>query len=316
MTRVVSIVGCGRSGSTLLSSILAELPGVLGAGEVRWLWGRDLVEQRVCTCGRRPAACPVWSSVVHDVLGLAPDEQTPERLRERLRGVVAAQRRAQQWPRRWRVLTAPARGGGDQTAEVDATVETLRALARLTGAHTVVDSSKRPQEAAVIASSGAFDHYVVHVVRDPRAVVHSWRRAKALPAVTGRTAMATRTGAKTVWRWLDNASSAEVLRRSVPADRWLSLRYEDVAADPRAALQQVLDLIGLDGALPFEGPDTVVLHPGHVLSGNPNRFQEGPVRVRVDREWAETMPRREQAAIAAATWPFLRRYGYARASAS
>ena len=49
--RVVSIVGPGRSGTTLLGEILGEVPGVFDAGELRWLWRRGLGEDRRCGCG-------------------------------------------------------------------------------------------------------------------------------------------------------------------------------------------------------------------------------------------------------------------------
>jgi len=73
--KVLSIVGEGRSGSTVLAAILGELPGVFDAGELHWVWGRSLIEQRRCGCGRPPAECPVWSPVVHKTFGVPPAEE-------------------------------------------------------------------------------------------------------------------------------------------------------------------------------------------------------------------------------------------------
>jgi hypothetical protein len=36
--KTLSIVGAGRSGTTVLASILGEVEGIGSAGELRWLW--------------------------------------------------------------------------------------------------------------------------------------------------------------------------------------------------------------------------------------------------------------------------------------
>src|SRR3954466_8311379 len=63
-TRVLSIVGPGRSGTTILGNILGEVQGITNAGELRWLWRRGLMEQRPCGCGLPPVECPRWSVVL------------------------------------------------------------------------------------------------------------------------------------------------------------------------------------------------------------------------------------------------------------
>ena len=60
-TVVLYIAGTGRSGSTLLASILGEVEGVFAAGEVRYLWQRGLAERRLCGCGVPVRDCPVWT---------------------------------------------------------------------------------------------------------------------------------------------------------------------------------------------------------------------------------------------------------------
>jgi hypothetical protein len=311
--KVLSIVGSGRSGSTILSSVLSETPGVFGAGELRWLWSRDLPQQRVCGCGRPPAECPVWSAVVERTLSLPPSRQEPDALVPALRELVLAQERVGGTSHRLRLLTSPGSQRApapDQRVVTEATVATMSALFEQTGARVVVDASKRPQEAAILAASGAFDHFVVHIVRDPRAVVYSWRRSKPLPAAAGKAAMGTRSQRRTVYRWVENAVGAELLRRRVPAERWLFVRYEDFAASPRETVRRILELVGEPAETPFLDEDTIRLGENHTLSGNPSRFQTGPVRIVPDSEWSQRMSGKDQALIQGATFPFLVRYGY------
>src|SRR3712207_6711350 len=63
-TSVLSIVGPGRSGTTILGNILGEVQGIVNAGEIRWLFQRGLLERRPCGCGLPPAECPRWSVVL------------------------------------------------------------------------------------------------------------------------------------------------------------------------------------------------------------------------------------------------------------
>jgi hypothetical protein len=62
-------------------------------------------------------------------------------------------------------------------------VETLgklySAISRHSGARVIVDSSKGPVDAAVLGAVQGITPYYVHLVRDPRAVIHSWSRKKA-----------------------------------------------------------------------------------------------------------------------------------------
>jgi hypothetical protein len=174
----------------------------------------------------------------------------------------------------------------------------------------IVDTSKRPQDAAVFAGLEDVDHYVLHLVRDPRAVVHSWRRAKTF-SVDGQTrTMGTRSLPSTVRRWVDNCLSAEVLRRRLPRDRWLFLSYEDFARDPQPAAESIMSLVGESGHPPFQDRDTVLLHPNHIVAGNPSRFVTGSVTIRPDDEWRSSMARRDQRLVELATLPLMLRYGY------
>jgi hypothetical protein len=46
------------------------------------------------------------------------------------------------------------------------------------------------------------------------------------------------------------------------------------------------------------------------VSGNPNRFQSGPVRLRPDDEWISRMRPRDKTLVTLLTLPLLARYGY------
>jgi Sulfotransferase family len=310
--KVLSVVGPGRSGTTVLGGILGEIEGVSCTGELRWLWERGVAEKRPCGCGKPPAECSVWGPVVEQTsahVGPTSPSWT-------LQSLIASQHEIASYPHRHRVLRSV--HGTDEAWEpldrVRAAVGSATAVfAEVTGARVVVDTSKRPHDAAVFAGVPGIDHYVVHVVRDPRAVVHSWRRPKTF-TVGGKThTMKARRMPSTVRRWMGNCVGSELLRRQIPTSRWMDMRYEDFARNPRDTVDRILRLLGEHGQPPFESSDTVLLHTNHMVAGNPSRFTVGSVQITPDEAWRTHMPRRDQNLVALATGPLLLRYGYHKA---
>jgi hypothetical protein len=309
--KVLSMVGEGRSGTTVLAAILGEVPGFFDAGELHWVWGRSLVQQRPCGCGRPPAECQIWSHVVAKTFGLPPEEQAGGRGGEATAEIVADEGELVARRNRVRLLRGADRSvpGWPALERMRAVTERLYAnLVDVTGARVIVDASKRPEDAAVLAGVSSVDLYVLHIVRDPRAVVSSWSRVK--PSPDGTTVMQRMRPSRIVRDWIESNAGAEVLRRHVPDDRWFFCRYEDFAARPRETVRELVAFMREDGEAPFTSDDTVVLDGNHTLLGNPDRFRTGAVTIAPDERWRSQMPRRQQVGVQAATWPLMRRYGY------
>ena len=303
--KILSIVGPGRSGTTVLAGILGAVDGVVDVGELRWLWRRGLLERRTCGCGLPVDECPVWSAVVAKVMAGRSGSAA-----ELAAEVADAQDLLISRRHRLRVIRSAATGADWPPLEPvrKVTAQLVRAVAEVTGARVVVDSSKRAQDAAVLAGLPDVDLYVLHMVRDPRAVAFSWgRRDKTIRVAEGTRPMGSRGLLSSVSRWMENGVGAMALRPHLPSERWMFLRYEDFATQPRATISRILAFLGEDGPEPFVDDDTVELHVNHTVAGNPNRFKVGPVTIRLDDEWRRRMPRHRQVLVQALTWPLRRR---------
>ena len=66
---VLYIAGPGRSGSTLLDTMLGQIDGFVSVGELRNLWARGLGDGWPCGCGAAVRDCPFWSSVLTEAFG-------------------------------------------------------------------------------------------------------------------------------------------------------------------------------------------------------------------------------------------------------
>lgn len=292
---VLYITGWCRSGSTVLGNVLAEVPGVVHVGELRFLWLNGVLgagSNAQCGCGLPLGGCGLWAKVLSAV---RPADRTPG---EHAAEVVSWQRRCRT-RHTWNVLRRPPSNGWADTLAL-----TYQAIAEQTGAEVIVDSSKFASDAALLTHLPGIRPVYVQLVRDPRAVAWSWLQPKRY---TGRRGVFDST-----WHWAGFNLAAEAVGRA-RRDVSLTLRYEDFTRAPRAAVARVLELAGKGGvANPVAADGTVELGGNHTVTGNPNRFERGRIAVTEDLRWPSKLSARDRAVITAMALPLLRRYGYTR----
>lgn len=304
--RVVFVGGLGRSGSTLLERLLGELPGVCSIGETVHMWRRALVDDEPCGCGEPFSACPFWATVGKAAYGgwdrvdldeVAELKAAVDRTRflPRLTGATLEESLGER-VRRYAGLYARLYAGVRETS----------------GASVVVDSSKHASLAGCLRWSPELDLRVLHVVRDPRAVAHAWRKRVPRPEATATSPeryMATYRPPEAAAHWLaQNAAFDRLAARGVPT---LRLRYEDFAARPAERFADVARFLGLPPA-PAEILDgrRARLTPTHTVSGNPMRFRTGELEIHADEAWRTDLPARDRTLVTALTSPLRPRYGY------
>ena len=298
MTDVLYLLGKGRSGSTLLSMALGELDGFFAAGELRFFWRRGLVEDRRCACGEHITTCPVWGAVADRVVDL-----DAEALARDSEAVF-------RWGAVPRLLAGRTRGWDAFERWSAATPRLVDAVAEVTGADVVVDSSKWPTEPGVLGRVEGIRPLSVLLVRDPRAVAWSWQRTKTHHDMVEPREMDRYPAWHSGLSWSSRNLVVSLATRRSSGPR-MTLRYEDFAADPRSALIEL-------GAFCGRSPDvdavldgrTLSVTQGHTLAGNPTRFGGSAVTIREDEEWRDLLPRRDRLVVDGLTWPLRRRYGY------
>lgn len=303
--RVLYVGGMPRSGTTLMTWMLGQLPGHTAVGELFYLWTAALERDQLCGCGEHFHACPFWTEVGERAFG-GWDQVD----RERMATLVDRVDRTSRIPALLASRVLPGvRAELEEYAGVMARL--YAAAAEVAGVEVSVDGSKRPSLAAALAISHAVDLRVVHVVRDPRGVVYSWSRQVALPeGASSRGHLKARSARLITRRWLTvNAMIGGLRRLGVPV---LTVRYEDLARRPREALAEVADFAGVDepGALDFVTDEGLHLAPAHMVEGGRVRFQPSPLTVRLDDAWHEGLAPRRRRAVDLATRLSRRRYGY------
>lgn len=309
--RVLFVAGWGRSGSTLLDRLLNLHPEVVGVGELRDVWLRGPVENRPCGCGAAFRTCDFWNSVGQRAFGgwslhpasslasLRPKLDRPWHLPMLLRPELS-----RGYARRLRAYAGPL-------------AHLYRAIADEAGARVVVDSSNIATNALLLRHVPGVDVRLVHLIRDSRGVVNSWRKQVPRPGPTDQVhgdQMPTYGVAGACLRYDGYNVVATWLRDfGVP---YLRMRYEDLVEDPDTQLARALQLAGLDPAACPRVGHRVELGPHHSIDGNPSRLRHGEVTLRVDGDWSTTLPTPARWLTSAMTGPLLWRYGYLTRSAA
>jgi hypothetical protein len=303
MPQVLYVGSWGRSGSTLLDLTLGQIPGFVSVGELRYLWERGLADRQLCGCGSPVPECPFWGAVLEEAFG-DPDQLD-------LGEVLSVWRRVDRLalvpallaPWRHRAFEADLRTFREVLARL------YRAVATVSGAATIVDSSKYAAYGLILAGVPHLELLLLHLIRDSRAVAYSWQGRKLMPEVTTETRYMP---VKRPWRsavfWELENLALELLRQA--ARRSVRLRFDELTREPRRSLSAALAALGIEADLEFLRHRSLHLGPNHTVAGNPVRFRRGDVAIEADLEWRSRLEAGPRRVVTTLTWPLLLRYGF------
>ena len=305
---VLYIAGVGRSGSTLLERILGAIPGFVNAGELVALFPRVAMQDQRCGCGQPFSMCPYWRSIgAHGFSGWDPErvqriaELQPRVVRQRFIPYLLAPRTASPQFRR------------DLGEYVEAYRDLYTSIAEVSGARVLVDASKSLAQLFALRHIAGLDLRVLNLVRDSRGVAHSWSKTNIkMPQVRDPEALM-RTYAPhrlaVMWSALQMESA---LLRSL-ATHSARIRYEDLVANPRTALEGVLTALDLpprSGWLDHVDGSSATLDSSHGLAGSRSRFKTGRIEMNLDDDWRSTLAPGPRRLVTTLTLPQLASYGY------
>jgi Sulfotransferase domain len=308
---VVAIAGTGQNGGTLASRLMGEFPGWVAVGEIARVWDKGLSENIDCSCGEPFGSCPFWTKVGEVAFG-GWDALDAGEARRLLDSLLFRGRRVPQ------ALVLPllvfprlsSRYARDVDRYVELSARVFAGVLEVSGADTVLDSSKWPVHVYSLARARSFHTRVIHLVRDARGVAYSnTKEIVRQGARTDRPFRVRQRPWKLGVRWMSINLSSHVLRwLRVPV---LFMRYESLVVDPRSELARAARFAGVEATdLAFLREGEASLPAGHLVAGNRMRLERGPVPIRLDDAWQTELPDAQRRLVSLITWPLLRAYGY------
>jgi len=303
---IAYIGGSPRSGSTILAYLTAHAFDGVVVGELKDIWHRGPIENQRCGCGEQFRSCEFWTSVGEQAFG-GWDTLPLHRL-------VNLQRRIDRF-RTFPMLIAPRMtrlrdpGFASGLREYrDILVSLYRALLEVSGRSLIVESSKHPAQALVLAQSRELEPRVIHLVRDSRGVAWSFQKQVVRPEVSDRRLMPQAASGRAAFQWtLNNLPFHLLWTRSVPQ---VLVRYESYVGNPMRELDRIGRLLARDNGLHSSSDLQLDFANEHSLGGNPVRFTGQALELKLDDEWRTAMVRRDRLRVVGLTLPLLAAYGY------
>jgi len=299
--KVLYIAGLGRSGSTLIDTILGQVDGFFSVGEVHRLWDSGPVADRVCGCGAKLVECEVWSQILDEAFGGPKQIEAKQMVRMQRQGYRTRHlvNMLMPWGSRW-----IRRRLGDHLDDLG---RFYRAIGHVTHSRVVVDSSKFPSYGFVLEHVDDIELHVLHLVRDPRAVVYSWQTHKHDPS-TGKP-LGSINPTKTAGLWLAWNYAIQQFWQDGP--HYMRLRYEDFVRQPRQTIERILAFVDEpNAATPFISETEVKLGESHTVAGNPIRLNTGVVKIKLDTRWQSNIILSHRRTTVMIDRPFMIKYNY------
>lgn len=289
---VLYIAGVPRSGSTILGKILGQSDETAYVGEL-WDLRSQLQNDGTCGCNRSLSDCPYWSTSGIRDLDLATFDEVAHSLR--VRDLLFGER--------------------EITSDTTAVTEVYRELKDLFGASVIVDTTKFPSYLNVLDRTPELEVKVLHLVRDPRAVVYSWwrRPLKDKEKEPGMLDILSNFRyRRNPVRWGLVWTEWNYLLQQIwgGTENYFLLRYEDFCQSPRDTLRQALVELGVEYSPKWRNSREINLSTQHSVKGNPGRFKTGRVRIEERTEWRDKMGTLTRLLTTVLALPQLHRYGY------
>ncbi len=261
---IIYILGAGHCGSTLLSLCLDRHSSVIGLSEI-------------ITLNRKS---PGWSGskfVLSDKFWSDVNRDMREKYNERLTEVPFNLRKS----------------SSTNHQALKRNKIALDSILNISGKSIICDSSKDSKRLDVLLGSKLFKVKVIYLVRDGRAIVHSYRRKYGswLPGWFNLTST-------------DRAASK--LKKKFGGNNWLTIRYEDMVTNLESSLNKICNFADINFEASMLKPNTFDFNG---LGGN-NLLNRPIDNIKLDTAWKTEMPTVVRTFTSVTVASFNRKYGY------
>lgn len=256
--RVIYIIGAGRSGTTLLDIILGNASDIFSAGELNRFTKRNGIPSNA----RDEAISDFWLSV--------SDQLKTESFNEPRRYLKLAHK-FEYHTSFYQFALSPY-----EKAEFKTYAGYQQALFRsiaknaekYQGKNIIVDSSKYPLRALVLAKIFQKDISFIYIKRDPSIVVESFQTKNIEQPAKSRM------GAN-IYLLAVNALAVWAVKKLCKTNKVSVIRFDDLLSAPVAELERIEKDIGLDLGIPKQLiKQKLPLKVGYLFDGNRLRLNE------------------------------------------
>lgn len=319
---LVYILAASHSGSTLLAMLLGGHPEICTIGELKMV-GMGRVDDYRCSCRSKIRECSFWQGISAEMARhghpfdiASPDMDFGIRASRYAQRVLRPLHRGKFFEGLRDTALSLSRSWRDSQDYVRArTLTLLDCVQDLTGKRIVVDSSKTAVRLKLLLRTPGLNVRVIRMVRDGREVALTYMDPRRFADAKEPTLRGGGNGGTggceplsmdvAAMEWMRSNEEAEAAIHSVPRERAIQVRYEDLCRDPNAVLGSVLRFLEV-------GPTNLLENfrraQQHVI-GNGMRLDD--IReIRLDRHWPEVLDAAQLRTFEATAGEMNRKLGY------
>ena len=284
-TNLVSIVGAGHSGSTLLDMILGGHSSICSVGEISH-WDQYLNNEHVCSCGSPIDSCIFWKQIAdnwRDYLQTRrPLASTTDTRSNTVSGVVNRVRYRSSllftllFPvhRQRQVMDALLPEYAQRAENI---LELYDRVREFSTKPVICDSSKAVYRFRLLHAHRPDQSKAIFLTRDGRAVASSHFKRRGQPVEA------------TARRWQLANRYTEYMLRTLPEHAVIHVRYEELCREPETTLKRICNFLECQ----FE-PEMIQFTGSkqHNIGGNRMRLS-GLSEIKEDIKWRSILSREQ-----------------------
>jgi hypothetical protein len=274
-SKLIYLLGAGRSGTTLLTIMLSAYENITSLGEMHQFLEHSN-QKRLCACGATLSRCEFWSRIEND---WECNDVSSIKLEERFRKLENHSR-----------IPLALLGIKSNSEYLNYHEKLLTQISQLEDNNWLLDSSKYIARYLMLRASKKISLKGIYMVRDVRGVIHSFgkkvqTRRSPLNAIMYYSAI---NFFGQLVCWTDK--------------RIIKIRYEDLMCHPEITMQKIYDHIFEEDA---EMPPLVETYRmPHIIGGNRMKSSQ-EVKIIYDQAWKRSMKRVQQIGYAILVFPFM-----------
>jgi hypothetical protein len=260
------------------------------------------INDEYCSCGKRASKCEFWSSVKDKWMRQVKNTEISEYLE--------SYNRLQKLSTVFIKMKKPNKSS-EYLAFAEQTKLLYETILAVSEKSIVVDSSKSPFWAYLLSFINGIDLYLVHLVRDGRGVVSSLKKTFKKNEILGvQKDINAHSILRSAIAWFYVNIQSEWVRRQIPQDRSIQIKYEEFVSNPRDVLCKIGSIVGVkldEVADILEAGDPIRIP--HTIAGNRLRMA-GQIKLHLDDEWRNRLSSFEKWQFNTVAWPLMKKYHY------
>jgi virulence-associated protein VapD len=251
--KLIYIASDGRSGSTLLESILNNDESTTSVGECYRFWKRFYEQDTLCSCSEKIGECLLWSEI-HNILESNITNYNPIDIWDKIQHLLLYKN----YSEIDKILKNKEWKNFRQTI-----ILFYKSISRLTNKNTIIDSSKNISWLQTIKILNFSDIRIIHIERDLQYVSNSWKKDIYLPEYyNNKVSMPKKSTFESTKSWI----KVKYLIKDIEKDnKYLFIKYEKFIYNYKEHLLSIDKFTGLNT------PQNLKFHNSHSFAGNPMR---------------------------------------------